>query len=67
MALFPASHLDLLEAQSFGVLATIAPSGHPQATAVAYLTRIRRSRRRPAQSTTPTSPSMTVRVSSVSL
>ncbi len=34
---FPASHLDLLRAQSFGVLATIAPSGHPQVTAVAYL------------------------------
>jgi PPOX class probable F420-dependent enzyme len=34
---FPASHHDLLEARSFGALATIAPSGHPQVTAVAYL------------------------------
>jgi len=34
---FPESHRDLLQAQGFGVLATIAPSGHPQLTAVAYL------------------------------
>jgi PPOX class probable F420-dependent enzyme len=34
---FPASHRDLLEAQSFGALATLAPSGHPQVTAVAFL------------------------------
>jgi PPOX class probable F420-dependent enzyme len=34
---FPASHRDLLDAQSFAALATIAPSGHPQVTAVAYL------------------------------
>ena len=34
---FPASHHDLLEATSFGALATYAPSGHPQVTAVAYL------------------------------
>ena len=34
---FPASHRDLLDAKSFGVLSTIAPSGHPQVTAVAYL------------------------------
>lgn len=34
---FPASHLDLLEAKSVGALSTIAPSGHPQVTAVAYL------------------------------
>jgi PPOX class probable F420-dependent enzyme len=33
---FPASHRDLLEAQ-FGALATLAPSGHPQVTAVVYL------------------------------
>jgi len=34
---FPASHHDLLEAKSFGALSTIAPSGHPQVTAIAYL------------------------------
>ena len=34
---FPASHRDLLDAKSFAVLSTIAPSGHPQSTAVAYL------------------------------
>jgi PPOX class probable F420-dependent enzyme len=34
---FPASHRHLLEAQNFGALATLAPSGHPQVTAVAFL------------------------------
>jgi PPOX class probable F420-dependent enzyme len=34
---FPASHRDLLEAKSFGALATLAPSGHPQVTAVGFL------------------------------
>lgn len=34
---YPASHRDLLEAKSFAALSTIAPSGHPQVTAVAYL------------------------------
>ena len=33
---FPASHRDLLEG-SYGALATIAPSGHPQVTAVVFL------------------------------
>ena len=33
---FPASHSDLLEG-SYGTLATIAPSGHPQLTAVVFL------------------------------
>jgi PPOX class probable F420-dependent enzyme len=36
MTEFPASHRDLLEAQSFGALATIAPSGYPQVTAVSF-------------------------------
>ncbi|HXR28807.1 MAG TPA: PPOX class F420-dependent oxidoreductase [Solirubrobacteraceae bacterium] len=36
MADYPASHRDLLEAQSFAMLATLAPSGHPQVTAVAF-------------------------------
>jgi PPOX class probable F420-dependent enzyme len=34
---FPASHRDLLDAQSFAMLATLAPSGHPQVTAIVYL------------------------------
>jgi len=34
---FPASHRDLLDAQSYGILSTQAPSGHPQSTVVAYL------------------------------
>jgi PPOX class probable F420-dependent enzyme len=34
---FPASHLDLLEALGFPAFATIAPSGHPQVTRVAFL------------------------------
>ena len=34
---FPPSHVDLLEAKAFAVLITLAPSGHPQATAVAFL------------------------------
>jgi len=33
---YPASHRDLLEGQSFAALATLAPSGHPQVTAVAF-------------------------------
>jgi PPOX class probable F420-dependent enzyme len=33
---YPESHRDLLEG-SYGALATIAPSGHPQVTAVAFL------------------------------
>src|SRR5579871_2756990 len=33
---FPASHRDLLDAKSFAVLSTLAPSGHPQSTAVAF-------------------------------
>jgi PPOX class probable F420-dependent enzyme len=33
---FPASHRDLLDAKSFGVFSTYAPSGHPQSTAVAF-------------------------------
>jgi PPOX class probable F420-dependent enzyme len=33
---FPASHRDLLEG-SYGALSTIAPSGHPQVTAVVFL------------------------------
>ncbi len=34
---FPASHRDLLTARGHGAFATIAPSGHPQVTAVVYL------------------------------
>src|SRR5579862_6156420 len=34
---FPASHRDLLDAKTFGALATHAPSGHPQVTAVSFL------------------------------
>jgi PPOX class probable F420-dependent enzyme len=33
---YPASHRALLEAQGFAQLATLAPSGHPQVTAVSY-------------------------------
>lgn len=33
---FPASHQGLLEAKGFAQLATLAPSGHPQVTAVSY-------------------------------
>ena len=33
---YPASHRGLLEAQGFAQLATLAPSGHPQVTAVSY-------------------------------
>ena len=33
---FPASHRDLLDGQ-FAMLSTIAPSGHPQTTAIVYL------------------------------
>jgi PPOX class probable F420-dependent enzyme len=33
---FPASHRDLLEGKTFGALATIAPSGYPQVTAVSF-------------------------------
>lgn len=37
MTVFPASHRDLLEAKGVAALATIAPSGHPQVTAVVFL------------------------------
>ena len=33
---FPASHRDLLEGQGFATLATFAPSGYPQVTAVSF-------------------------------
>jgi PPOX class probable F420-dependent enzyme len=33
---FPESHRDLLESR-YGALATVAPSGHPQVTAVSFL------------------------------
>jgi PPOX class probable F420-dependent enzyme len=33
---YPASHRGLLEAQSFAQLATLAPSGYPQVTAVSF-------------------------------
>jgi PPOX class probable F420-dependent enzyme len=34
---FPDSHRDLLEAKTFVEFATLAPSGHPQVTEVAFL------------------------------
>ena len=37
MTEFPASHRDLLEGTTIAALATIAPSGHPQVTAVVFL------------------------------
>jgi PPOX class probable F420-dependent enzyme len=33
---FPASHRDLLEGKAFATLATFAPSGYPQTTAVSF-------------------------------
>lgn len=33
---YPASHRGLLEAKSFAQFATLAPSGHPQVTAVSF-------------------------------
>lgn len=37
MTTFPSTHNDLLTAPGFGALATIAPTGHPQVTRVAFL------------------------------